>query len=209
MTSRLTLPAFSAYGIELEYMIVDRETLDIMPIVDRLLHDFAGHATSSVERGPLGWSNELVSHVIELKNNEPTPRVDVLADAFQAAIDAANRRLEPLGAAVLPTGMHPWMDPGTETTLWTAEGREIYRMYDRIFDCRRHGWSTKHRRAAAAGISTRSIGSSPASSGSRPTRPRAWTRSSGCCSRSRGKRSRTPGSRWLGSRERRRGCSSA
>ena len=40
MTSRLTLPAFSAYGIELEYMIVDRETLDVQPIADRLLREF-------------------------------------------------------------------------------------------------------------------------------------------------------------------------
>ena len=141
MTSRLRLPAFSAFGIELEYMIVDRETLDVLPIADRLLQDFAGHPASSVERGTLGWSNELVSHVIELKNNQPTPQLDALADVFQAEIDAANRRLEPLGACLLPTGMHPWMDPGIETKLWTAEGRDIYRMYDRIFDCHRHGWS--------------------------------------------------------------------
>jgi gamma-glutamyl:cysteine ligase YbdK (ATP-grasp superfamily) len=141
MTSRLTLPAFSAHGIELEYMIVDRETLDVRQIADRLLQDFAGAPASSVARGHLGWSNELVSHVVELKNTEPTPRLDSLVADFQNEIDAANRALAPHGACLLPTGMHPWMDPGTETRLWTADGHDIYRMYDRIFDCRRHGWS--------------------------------------------------------------------
>ena len=32
-----TLPAFSACGIELEYMIVDRDTLSVRPIADALL----------------------------------------------------------------------------------------------------------------------------------------------------------------------------
>ena len=32
----LTLPAFSGYGIELEYMIVDRRTLSILPIAEKV-----------------------------------------------------------------------------------------------------------------------------------------------------------------------------
>ena len=141
MTSRLTLPVFSAFGIELEYMIVARDTLDVRPIADRLLAAYAGRPVADVERGMLGWSNELVAHVIELKNVEPTPALDELAGRFQAEIETANRKLEDMGARLLPTGMHPWMDPAAETTLWQAEGRSIYAVYDRIFDCRRHGWA--------------------------------------------------------------------
>jgi len=137
----LTLPAFSAFGIELEYMIVGRDTLDVRPLADRLLAAYAGRPVSAVERGVLGWSNELVAHVIELKNVAPTPALDQLAGRFQAEIETANRKLEALDARLLPTGMHPWMNPATETQLWQAEGRGIYAMYDRIFDCRRHGWA--------------------------------------------------------------------
>jgi len=141
MTSRLTLPVFSAFGIELEYMTVDAASLDVRPLAGDLLAAYAGRPVSLVERGMLGWSNELVAHVIELKNNEPTPMLDLLAVKFQAEIARANAKLEPLGGRLLPTGMHPWMDPRRETTLWQREGRDIYAMYDRIFDCRRHGWA--------------------------------------------------------------------
>src|SRR5204863_8607873 len=44
-------------------------------------------------------------------------------------------------ARLCPGGMHPWMDPRVETRLWTGQNAEIYAMYDRVFDCRRHGWS--------------------------------------------------------------------
>jgi hypothetical protein len=42
---------------------------------------------------------------------------------------------------LLPTGAHPLMDPFTETRLWPHEHKEIYNLYNRIFDCRGHGWS--------------------------------------------------------------------
>jgi len=141
MTARFTIPAFSAYGIELEYAIVDRDSLAVRPIAHELLRALAGVPAADVERGRLGWSNELVAHVIELKNLAPTPGLEALAHEFQAEVRAANRALEPLGARLMPTAMHPWMEPRDETVLWTREGSEIYRAYDRIFDCRRHGWS--------------------------------------------------------------------
>ena len=141
MTSRARLPAFSTVGIELEYMIVDRDTLRVRPIADRLLKAFAGHATSEVRHGTLGWSNELVRHVIELKNVEPTLSLAALAQGFQTEVQAANRALAPFAAQLMPGGMHPWMDPLAETVLWTHDGRDIYAAYDRIFDCRRHGFA--------------------------------------------------------------------
>ena len=36
--------------------------------------------------------------------------------------------------------MHPWMDPRA-ASLWPHEYGEVYAAYDRIFDCRRHGWA--------------------------------------------------------------------
>ncbi|MFU8877941.1 MAG: hypothetical protein ACNA7E_07345, partial [Wenzhouxiangellaceae bacterium] len=63
--------AFTGYGIELEYMIVDRKTLAVRPIADKLLLDEAGNVANEVAHGELAWSNELVAHVVELKTNGP------------------------------------------------------------------------------------------------------------------------------------------
>jgi len=136
----VTWGLFEVVGIELEYAIVDRETLAVRPIADELLTEVAGEPTD-VEDGPIGWSNELVLHVIELKTNGP---VASPADAVSDFLDTVRRidtLLEPLGAMLLPGGMHPLMRPKHETRLWPHEGHEIYDAYDRIFGCRRHGFA--------------------------------------------------------------------
>ena len=130
------LHAFAGYGIELEYMIVDRNTLSVLPIADRLL----GHS-GEVPRGHFAWSNEVALHLIELKNARPAPALASLANGFQAEVRALNAALEPLGACLMPSAMHPWMNPATETRLWPHDHADIYRSYDRIFDCKRHGWA--------------------------------------------------------------------
>jgi gamma-glutamyl:cysteine ligase YbdK (ATP-grasp superfamily) len=141
MSLPAALPAFSAYGVELEYMIVDRETLSVAPLADRLLRGADGRVVNELERGAMAWSNELTLHLIEVKNSVPDPDLAGLADAFQAEAVELDRRLAPLGACLMPGGAHPWMDPLTETRLWPHAQAEIYRTYDRIFDCRRHGFA--------------------------------------------------------------------
>jgi len=136
----MNLPAFTAVGIELEYMIVDRDTLSVRPIADELLCREAGDYVCEVERGLLDWSNELVLHLVEVKNHLPGP-LEPLPAAFQAEIQAINRALEPLGARLMPSGAHPWMDPARETRLWPRQHADLYQTYHRIFDCHRHGWS--------------------------------------------------------------------
>lgn len=134
---------FEVWGIEIEYMIVDAETLDVRPIADELLRDAAGgdEWVEDVEDGEVGWSNELVCHVVEMKNAQPVPRLDGLADRFAASAARMQERLSRHGARLMPGGMHPWMDPAKETRLWPHETGPIYRAYDRMFDCRRHGWA--------------------------------------------------------------------
>ena len=41
----------------------------------------------------------------------------------------------------MPTAMHPWMDPHAEARLWPHEYNAVYAAFNRIFDCRGHGWS--------------------------------------------------------------------
>ena len=76
------LGLFAGFGVELEYMIVDRKTLAILPLADLVLEQAAGAMTNEVQRGALRWSNELVLHVLELKTNGPAPLLAGLADEF-------------------------------------------------------------------------------------------------------------------------------
>jgi gamma-glutamyl:cysteine ligase YbdK (ATP-grasp superfamily) len=135
------LSAYSGYGIELEYMIVDQDTLSVRPVADTLLRNASGEVVNELTRNSMGWSNELTLHLIEIKNKHPVPELLPLVNAFQLEVAGINRRLKALGACLMPTGMHPWMDPVSETRLWPHEYADIYQAYDRIFGCRRHGFA--------------------------------------------------------------------
>jgi carboxylate-amine ligase len=135
------LGLFEGFGIELEYMIVDSETLDVQPIADRVIEAEHGSAESEIERGPMAWSNELARHVIEVKTNGPAPRLSGLAEGFAGEVERIDALLAPLGARLMPTAMHPWMDPTRELRIWPHGDRQIYEAFDRIFDCRGHGWA--------------------------------------------------------------------
>ncbi|MBL8851852.1 MAG: hypothetical protein JNG89_19425, partial [Planctomycetaceae bacterium] len=139
--STTPLHLFDAFGIELEYMIVDAATLDVRPIADELFKAVAGEYVSDVERGPITWSNELVAHVVELKTTTPARSLTGLSEQFQSEVRAINELLAPMGAMLLGTAMHPWMDPLREMKLWPHDNSEIYDAFNRVFDCRGHGWA--------------------------------------------------------------------
>ena len=111
---------FEVIGVELEYMIVDRDTLDVRPICDELLISESGEVVSDIERGPITWSNELASHVIELKTSRPVENLDQVANQFQSEVLEIQSRLRPMNACLLPTAMHPWMNPFTEMRVWAT-----------------------------------------------------------------------------------------
>lgn len=132
---------FEVFGVEMEYMIVDRDTLDVRPIADLLINEVEGEIVSETEQGELAWCNELVSHVIELKTNGPTKSLNGIAGLFQRDVQRINEILSKWNACLMPTAMHPWMDPYTETKLWEHEYSSIYATFNAIFDCRGHGWA--------------------------------------------------------------------
>ena len=132
---------FAKFGVELEYMLVREDTLDVAPIADRILERVAGGITNEVERGIMGWSNELALHVIEIKNSTPVSDLPMLAEKFQHEVAALAQVAAEQGAILLPPAMHPWMNPHTETLLWPHGSKEIYNTYNRIFNCQGHGWS--------------------------------------------------------------------
>jgi len=139
LPSRLHL--FQAYGIELEYMIVDKSTLAVKPITDELLKHQLGEYASDYENGMVTWSNELVLHVIEIKSTKPESNFSALENAFADNIKKINSILEQWDAMLMPTAAHPFMNPLNETKLWPHDNNEVYALYDKIFNSKGHGWS--------------------------------------------------------------------
>lgn len=135
------LRLFAGVGIEIEYMIVDATTLDVAPKADQLLQCAGDSGAGEVERGAFAWSNELALHVIEMKTNGPAADLRGLGMRFHEQALHIDALLRPLGARLMPTAMHPWMDPDRELRLWPHGNNPIYQAFDRIFDCRGHGWA--------------------------------------------------------------------
>ncbi|MDQ8184382.1 glutamate-cysteine ligase family protein [Pelagicoccus sp. SDUM812002] len=138
--SKKALSLFEAFGIELEYMIVDRETLRPRPIAESILLDEEGNTTQEISLGAIDVSNELATHVLEFKTAKPTADLEQLEADFHAAITEMNDRLAAHNAMLAPGGIHPFMDPSVEGKTWSQGDRTIYDAYDRIFGCSSHGW---------------------------------------------------------------------
>ena len=139
MTS--SYPLLSVLGLEIEYMLVDIDSLDVVPKSDLILKQLAGEITSEVILGDVAASNELMMHVLELKNNGPRSPTEPVASHFQEAILQLQPVLQDLHLQLLPTGAHPWMNPLTESKRWPHGNRDIYQQYDTIFNCQGHGWA--------------------------------------------------------------------
>src|SRR3990172_6844716 len=100
-------------------MLVDLNTLNVLPLTDRVLEALTGRIVSDAPGlEGIAWSNELVLHVLEFNTYGPAPRLTGLADKFQRNVKRANEILAGLGGRLMPTAAHPWMDPHAETRLW-------------------------------------------------------------------------------------------
>lgn len=132
---------FDVVGVELEYMIVDQDSLRVCPIADQVFKECTGSFTADFDNGAISWSNELVAHVIEIKTNGPAASFAGLNEAFHQNVLQINEVLAPHNAVLMPGGAHPTVDPLTETKIWPHEHNEVYSLYNRIFDCKGHGWS--------------------------------------------------------------------
>ncbi|MCX5871104.1 MAG: glutamate-cysteine ligase family protein [Deltaproteobacteria bacterium] len=141
MTTSEPLHIFGGAGVELEYMIVDADTLDVKPLTDEVLKAVNGSYNENYNKPGVCWSNELALHVIELKTGEPTSFLADFISLFQQDVGQINTILKDFNARLMPSGAHPWMDPFRETRLWPHHHSAIYEAYNKIFDCRGHGWS--------------------------------------------------------------------
>src|SRR5688500_16436092 len=97
-TNNVSFPLFSVCGIELEYMIVNRETLNVMPIADQLIYEMANEYCNEVKLGPISCSNEFALHIIELKTNDPSKDLNITVNNFQENIHKINKLLQSFNA---------------------------------------------------------------------------------------------------------------
>jgi carboxylate-amine ligase len=147
-----------AFGVEIEYMVVEQAPpLAVSPVVDGVMKLAAampeardveiegegGYPNSVDMVEEISWSNELALHVLELKTSRPVRSLRGLAGLFHGQVLRADSVLGtlPAPARLLPTGMHPLMDPEREMRLWPHDYGEVYAAFNRIFDCRGHGWA--------------------------------------------------------------------
>jgi len=130
---------FEVTGIELEYPTVDAE-LRAQPLVEPLFRSIAGRPTSEVEREDAVFSNELASHVFEVKTRQPERSfVKIEHQLVEGVRFASGVLAERFGARLLPTAMHPFLNP-SDGRIWPRSGHGIYAAYDRVFSVAGHGW---------------------------------------------------------------------
>ena len=122
-------------------MIVNRDSLNVLPVADELLKSVVGSYSNDFEKEGICWSNELALHVVELKTCGPVDSLSETAELFQHDINWINDILSDYNGMLMPTGAHPWMDPCAEAKLWPHGQRTIYETYHRIFNCEGHGWT--------------------------------------------------------------------
>lgn len=131
---------FSVMGLEIEYMLVDKETYNVQAKSDLILDAVKDRHFKSLQKD-IEISNELVMHVLEFKNAKPVSPTQTLAPSFQQAILDIQPLLLEHNLMLMPTGAHPWMNPHVETVRWPYANKDIYQQYDTIFNCKGHGWS--------------------------------------------------------------------
>src|SRR5690606_8711502 len=100
-----------------------------------------GELTDEVELGKTSVSNELVTHVIELKCNGPQKNLEEIEKDFNRVLKEINTLLKDKEATLMGTAIHPLMNPDTEMHLWPHGQKDIYAKYNEIFNCKGHGWS--------------------------------------------------------------------
>lgn len=130
---------FQVVGLELEYPIVGPD-LEVLHLVEPAFRRIHGRPTSELLHGGAGFSNELADHVFELKTAVPEKSLVEAERVLAGGVRFfAGELADGWGARLLPTGMHPLMDPA-EGRLWRRAGRAVYETYDRVFGVRGHGW---------------------------------------------------------------------
>jgi gamma-glutamyl:cysteine ligase YbdK (ATP-grasp superfamily) len=130
-----------SYFITLQYMIADKDSLQVKSISDELLKHELGTYGGEKENGMITWVKEPSLHVIGLRSTKAEANLNTLENAFADNIKLINKILTQWNALLLPTASHPFMNPVKETKLWSHTDQEALDIYNQIFNLNSHAWS--------------------------------------------------------------------
>jgi len=124
-------------GTEHEYSINSAD-LRPLPVSDRIIKHIHGSVVNEFRFGDIELSKELQKHVIELVPAVPQTSI---ANMESVLYDGMMRFHQATGNAytLLGLGMHPFLTLD-RTARWDHEDKELYDVYDRLFDLKQHGW---------------------------------------------------------------------
>lgn len=130
-------------GVSIEYMIVDRSTLEPIPLIKELLNSL-DEADQKVSAGKcLKWREGYQPHIFRICSAFPQINLNTLEHAIADEIRIVNRILAEFGAMLAPGGMHPLMDPFKVKFNQTSNAKST--LYDQLFDTRGHSWINLNR----------------------------------------------------------------
>lgn len=124
-------------GTEHEYSINNR-SFKPLPVSDLILERISGRIQNETPLGEIIVSKELQKHVLEIVPRRPGRSLAELERVLHAGIQNLYSCLTP-EFQLLGLGMHPLLTLDM-TTVWDHDEREIYEVYDRLFNIHQHGW---------------------------------------------------------------------
>jgi glutamate---cysteine ligase / carboxylate-amine ligase len=135
---KLTYTPLEVLGPEHEYSIVN-QNLQALPISDKIIKAQCGKIINFIEMPQFTFGKELQLHVMEIKANTPFHSPLDFEQTMHNAVITLNRIIQPFGACLLGTGMHPLLKLD-QTGVWPHYHRKIYNEYGKIFNLKQHGW---------------------------------------------------------------------
>lgn len=124
-------------GTEHEYSINDR-MFNPLPISDVILSELAGCVKSEVRFGKVTLSKELQKTVLEFIPDHPTESLFELEEQVYSGIRQFYSHFGDR-YRLMGLGMHPTLTLN-ETAVWDHDEGEYYKVYDRLFNIKQHGW---------------------------------------------------------------------
>ena len=124
-------------GTEHEYTINDNR-FNALPVSDHLLKSICGRFESEILFGDVKLSKELQKTVLEIIPRTP---VNNLASLERQLVKGVQKFYHIFRDryVLLGLGMHPTLTLN-HTAVWDHDETEYYKVYDRLFNIRQHGW---------------------------------------------------------------------
>lgn len=126
-------------GVSIEYMIVDRTSLELRPLASELLSSLNQKEDQKTSSGKcLKWRAGYQPHIFRICSAFPQTNLNTLEHAIADELRIVNRILAEYGAMLLPGGMHPFADPFKVQSNPATD--PVGQLHEKLFDTKGHSW---------------------------------------------------------------------